>query len=117
MSHSPFRVLLVALGLFAETAIANAAIIYSVTFVDPGNAHSASYAAIFARINNLTDEKYAEVFGFPALGRAAYGGLRCGFKQTSRSGGLQTAVWKDGRFGKRPSLFARRKSFGAFGDY
>ena len=31
---------------------------------------------VFGRINNLTDEKYAEVFGFPALGRAAFGGVR-----------------------------------------
>ena len=51
MKRSPFRVLfLVALGLFAETAIADAAITYSVSFVDPGNAHSASYAAITAHI-------------------------------------------------------------------
>ena len=35
--------------------------------------------AIFARINNLTDERYAEVFGFPALGRAAYAGFKVGF--------------------------------------
>ncbi|MBA2742800.1 MAG: TonB-dependent receptor, partial [Chthoniobacterales bacterium] len=34
---------------------------------------------IFGRINNLTDEQYAEVFGFPALGRGAYGGLRVNF--------------------------------------
>ncbi len=31
---------------------------------------------LFARIENLTNEHYAEVFGFPALGRAAYGGIR-----------------------------------------
>ena len=35
-----------------------------------------SHLTIFGRIDNLADEKYAEVFGFPALGRAAYGGLR-----------------------------------------
>ncbi|MGZ5538148.1 MAG: TonB-dependent receptor [Chthoniobacterales bacterium] len=35
-----------------------------------------SHLTIFGRINNLTDEKYAEVFGFPALGRGAYGGFR-----------------------------------------
>jgi vitamin B12 transporter len=34
---------------------------------------------IFGRINNLTDEQYAEVFGFPALGRAAYGGIKLRF--------------------------------------
>ncbi len=34
------------------------------------------HVAVFGRINNLTDERYAEVFGFPALGRAAYGGMR-----------------------------------------
>ena len=37
------------------------------------------HLSIFGRINNLTDEKYAEVFGFPALGRGAYGGLRVSF--------------------------------------
>ena len=35
--------------------------------------------AIFARVNNLTDERYAEVFGFPALGRAAYAGFKVRF--------------------------------------
>lgn len=35
-----------------------------------------SRLTIFARIDNLTNEHYAEVFGFPALGRAAYGGVR-----------------------------------------
>ncbi|MFL6582944.1 MAG: TonB-dependent receptor [Chthoniobacterales bacterium] len=35
--------------------------------------------SIFARIDNLTDEQYAEVFGFPALGRAAYGGFKVRF--------------------------------------
>ena len=35
-----------------------------------------SHLSVFGRINNLTDEKYAEVFGFPALGRGAYGGVR-----------------------------------------
>jgi vitamin B12 transporter len=35
--------------------------------------------SVFGRINNLTDEEYAEVFGFPALGRGAYGGLRVSF--------------------------------------
>jgi vitamin B12 transporter len=34
---------------------------------------------IFGRIDNLTNEHYAEVFGFPALGRAAYGGVRVRF--------------------------------------
>ncbi|MBA3273838.1 MAG: TonB-dependent receptor [Chthoniobacterales bacterium] len=37
------------------------------------------HLAIYGRINNLTDERYAEVFGFPALGRGAYGGLRITF--------------------------------------
>jgi vitamin B12 transporter len=32
--------------------------------------------SLFARVNNLLDEKYSEVFGFPALGRGAYGGVR-----------------------------------------
>ena len=35
--------------------------------------------SIFGRIDNLTDEQYSEVFGFPALGRAAYGGIRFRF--------------------------------------
>ncbi len=35
--------------------------------------------SIVGRINNLTDEKYSEVFGFPALGRGAYGGVRLSF--------------------------------------
>ncbi|MEO5717032.1 MAG: TonB-dependent receptor [Chthoniobacterales bacterium] len=37
------------------------------------------HLTIFGRINNLTNEHYAEVFGFPALGRAAYGGFRVSF--------------------------------------
>ncbi|HEY5037081.1 MAG TPA: TonB-dependent receptor, partial [Chthoniobacterales bacterium] len=35
-----------------------------------------SRLTIFARIDNLTNEHYSEVYGFPALGRAAYGGVR-----------------------------------------
>jgi vitamin B12 transporter len=35
--------------------------------------------SIFGRIDNLTDEQYSEVFGFPALGRAVYGGIRLRF--------------------------------------
>ena len=38
-----------------------------------------SHFSIFARIDNLTDEQYEEVFGFPNLGRAAYGGLKVRF--------------------------------------
>ena len=37
------------------------------------------HLTLFGRIDNLTDEHYAEVFGFPALGRAAYGGVRVSF--------------------------------------
>ncbi len=37
------------------------------------------YFSLTGRIENLTDEKYAEVFGFPALGRTFYGGLRLHF--------------------------------------
>jgi vitamin B12 transporter len=37
------------------------------------------HLSFFGRIDNLTDEHYAEVFGFPALGRAAYGGLKLRF--------------------------------------
>jgi len=38
-----------------------------------------SRLTVFGRINNLTNEDYAEVFGFPALGRGAYGGVRVSF--------------------------------------
>jgi vitamin B12 transporter len=31
---------------------------------------------VFARVDNLTNEHYSEVFGFPALGRAVYGGVK-----------------------------------------
>ncbi len=34
------------------------------------------HLTVFGRIDNLTDEKYEEVFGFPALGRGAHAGLR-----------------------------------------
>ena len=37
------------------------------------------HLSIFGRIDNLTNEHYAEVFGFPALGRAAYGGIKVRF--------------------------------------
>jgi vitamin B12 transporter len=37
------------------------------------------YMSIFGRIDNLTDEHYAEVFGFPNLGQAAYAGMRIRF--------------------------------------
>jgi vitamin B12 transporter len=35
--------------------------------------------SIFARINNVTDEQYSEVFGFPALGRTAFAGFKLRF--------------------------------------
>jgi len=35
--------------------------------------------SIFGRIDNLANEHYSEVFGFPALGRAAYGGVKLRF--------------------------------------
>ena len=35
-----------------------------------------SHLTIFGRVDNLTNEHYSEVFGFPALGRAAYGGFK-----------------------------------------
>jgi vitamin B12 transporter len=38
-----------------------------------------SHFSIFGRIDNLTGEHYAEVFGFPALGTAAYGGVKVRF--------------------------------------
>jgi vitamin B12 transporter len=37
------------------------------------------HLSVFGRIDNLTNEHYAEVFGFPALGRAAYGGVKLRF--------------------------------------
>jgi vitamin B12 transporter len=37
------------------------------------------HLSIFGRIDNLTGEHYAEVFGFPALGRAVYGGVKVRF--------------------------------------
>jgi vitamin B12 transporter len=41
--------------------------------------HVTDFFSIFGRVENLTDEKYAEVDGFPALGRTFYGGLRLHF--------------------------------------
>ncbi len=38
-----------------------------------------SHLTIFGRVDNLTNEHYAEVYGFPALGRAAYGGIKLSF--------------------------------------
>ena len=37
------------------------------------------HLSIFGRVDNLTNEHYAEVFGFPALGRALYGGVKLRF--------------------------------------
>jgi len=37
------------------------------------------HMSIFGRIDNLTDEHYAEVFGFPNLGQALYGGVKLRF--------------------------------------
>jgi vitamin B12 transporter len=37
------------------------------------------HLSVFGRIDNLANEHYSEVFGFPALGRAAYGGLKLRF--------------------------------------
>ena len=37
------------------------------------------HLSIFGRIDNLTNEHHSEVFGFPALGRAAYGGVKLRF--------------------------------------
>jgi vitamin B12 transporter len=34
------------------------------------------HLTLFGRVDNFTNEHYAEVFGFPALGRAVYGGFR-----------------------------------------
>ena len=38
-----------------------------------------AHVSIFGRIDNLTGEHYAEVFGFPNLGTAAYGGMKLRF--------------------------------------
>jgi vitamin B12 transporter len=38
-----------------------------------------SHFSLFGRIDNLTNEQYEEVFGFPNLGRAAYGGVKVRF--------------------------------------
>ncbi|PYL05075.1 MAG: hypothetical protein DME32_00605 [Verrucomicrobia bacterium] len=38
-----------------------------------------AHVSVFGRIDNLTNEHYAEVFGFPALGRALYGGVKLRF--------------------------------------
>src|SRR5438067_2247618 len=37
------------------------------------------HLSVFGGIDNLTNEHYAEVFGFPVLGRAAYGGVKLRF--------------------------------------
>ncbi len=34
---------------------------------------------IYGRVENLTDERYSEVYGFPALGRGAFGGVAARF--------------------------------------
>jgi vitamin B12 transporter len=38
-----------------------------------------SHLSVFGRIDNVTNEHYSEVFGFPSLGRAAYGGVKLRF--------------------------------------
>jgi vitamin B12 transporter len=37
------------------------------------------YLSVFGRVDNITNEQYSEVFGFPAPGRAAYGGVKLRF--------------------------------------
>jgi vitamin B12 transporter len=37
------------------------------------------HLSIFGRIDNLAIEHYSEVFGFSALGRATYGGVKVRF--------------------------------------
>ena len=37
------------------------------------------HLTVYGRIDNLTNEHYSEVFGFPALGRAVYGGVKVTF--------------------------------------
>ena len=38
-----------------------------------------SHLTVYGRVDNLTNEHYSEVFGFPALGRAFYGGAKVTF--------------------------------------
>jgi vitamin B12 transporter len=38
-----------------------------------------AHLSIYGRVDNLTNEHYSEVFGFPALGRVAYGGIKMRF--------------------------------------
>lgn len=38
-----------------------------------------AHLTVFGRADNLTNEHYSEVYGFPALGQAFYGGLRVKF--------------------------------------
>jgi vitamin B12 transporter len=38
-----------------------------------------AHFSVFGRIDNLTNEHYSEVFGFPNLGRAAFGGVKLRF--------------------------------------
>jgi vitamin B12 transporter len=38
-----------------------------------------AHLSVFGRIDNLTNEHYSEVFGFPALGRVAFGGVKLRF--------------------------------------
>jgi vitamin B12 transporter len=37
------------------------------------------HLSIFGHVDNLTGEHYSEVFGFPALGTACYGGMKLRF--------------------------------------
>jgi len=37
------------------------------------------HLSVFGRVDNLTNEHYAEVFGFPALGRSVYAGVKVRF--------------------------------------
>jgi vitamin B12 transporter len=41
--------------------------------------HAQKHLEVFARAENLLDEHYQEAFGYPALGRGFYGGLRVQF--------------------------------------
>lgn len=41
--------------------------------------HVQKHLEVFARAENLLDDHYQEVFGYPALGRGFYGGLRAQF--------------------------------------
>ena len=49
------------------------------TFNLAGSFRIDAHATTFARVDNLLDKQYQEILGYPALGRAAYAGMRFTF--------------------------------------